>query len=76
MAPRFPGVFRDFGGAGEAAQGRGWAQTSPPPPPPPTWLWAWQPWKYVSLRVSWSESGGPVLRFSLQAKVITALETA
>lgn len=74
MAPRFPGVFRDFGGAGEAAQGRGWAQTSPPPPP--TWLWAWQPWKYVSLRVSWSESGGPVLRFSLQAKVITALETA
>lgn len=34
MAPRFPGVFRDFGGAGEAAQGRGWAQTSPPPPPP------------------------------------------
>lgn len=32
MAPRFPGVFRDFGGAGEAAHGGGWAQTSPPPP--------------------------------------------
>ena len=34
MAPRLLGVFRDFGGAGEGAQGGGWAQTPHPHPPP------------------------------------------